>query len=77
MPRLPLQVAPRSHDAGRRGVYHRYGVDGAVAFELWDSQGEMRFEVRVSEKDCTGRTVRWLHTVLDAIDPPAPTLSIA
>lgn len=71
--RLPLQNplgSPISSQSYHRGVRHRYGVDGAVTFELWDSRGDVRFEVRVAKRDCHTRTVRWLHTVLDAIDPP-------
>lgn len=61
----------------RRGVFHRVGIDGVTTFEIRDHNGALQFEVRVAKEHCTRRTVRWLHTVLDAIDPPAPRLNIA
>lgn len=53
-----------------RGVYHRTGVDGSVTFEVVDSDGVVQFELKPAQIHCNQRTVRWLGTVLDAIDPP-------
>lgn len=54
---------------GDRGVYHRIGVDGGITFEIVDSSGATRFEVKPSARDCGQRTLRWCERVLDAIDP--------
>lgn len=62
----------------KRGVYHRVGVDGSVSFDIVDSDGNTRFEIRPSAKDCHQRTLRWCERVLDAVDPPTsrPPLSV-
>lgn len=60
----------------QRGVYHRTGCNGGTTFELRDSHGVVQFEVCVAAEHCTPRTVRWLNTVLDAIDPPPSPLKI-
>lgn len=80
LPRQAPQNAPGSTIAPlplRRGVFHRVGVDGVTTFDLRDHNGKVQFEVKVAKEHCTRRTVRWLHTVLDAIDPPSPRLHIA
>lgn len=56
-------------DRGSRGVYHHIGVDGGVTFEIVDSTGATRFEVKPSARDCGQRTLRWCERVLDIIDP--------
>lgn len=53
-----------------RGIYHRTGADGALTFEIVDSDGIVQFEVRPAKEHCNQRTYRWCERVLDAIDPP-------
>lgn len=57
-----------------RGVYHRTGVDGSITFEVVDSDGVVQFEMKPAQEHCNQRTIRWLGTVLDAIDPPRQRL---
>lgn len=59
-----------------RGIYNHVGADGALTFELVDSDGNVQFEVKPALAHCNQRTYRWCERVLDAIDPPRPSLKV-
>jgi hypothetical protein len=60
----------------QRDIYHHPAMGGGVVYELVDSHGVVQMECRVPAELANRRTVRWLRTVLDALDPVAPPLKI-